>query len=471
MKKFYTFLFLFLITSFQIIHAQGTSIIFDITQYGIESFSSFKINGSGLKGMYMQQGIANVTQGTEGGYYYKLDNNRQTWSSVSFLNAKCCINGSNQSCYPVDYVFMSRINPSIFLFNGFYSCGSPLTGGDYTTLTVDGGLNTITLPFASDNLLQECRGFDIDPTNTQIMYMGHTYFNGVQYNEPRIFKSTNAGVNWFVTDTLPGMKKIKSFVLQDGGGFLRVSPWAPNTIFTVTDDKVVYSTNGGYDFIAHPTLPPFKFIVFDEGDNNYHGIAPDNQIWCKFGNPEGPWAPSSNAFNIISIEVNPDDYHIWYAGSDNNGIYKSINRGYTFFPYNNTFTPSKKVIGISKDANTGDTLIVSTDERVYKVWESFLVSTGEGETGVPTDYILHQNYPNPFNPNTIINYQLSIFNFVKLKVFDVLGNEVSVLVNENQAAGNYSLQFDGNNLPSGIYFYELIANGKTVDTKKMVLMK
>jgi len=52
-----------------------------------------------------------------------------------------------------------------------------------------------------------------------------------------------------------------------------------------------------------------------------------------------------------------------------------------------------------------------------------------------------------------------------------LGNEVSVLVNENQIAGNHLLKFDGSNLPSGIYFYELIANGKAVDTKKMVIMK
>jgi len=113
MKKLYSFLFLLLITSFQIIHSHGSSILFDITQYGIESFSSFKINGSGLKGIYLQQGIANVPQGTEGGYYYKLNNNRQTWSTEAFLNAKCCINGSNQSCYPVDYVFI--ILPCFFL--------------------------------------------------------------------------------------------------------------------------------------------------------------------------------------------------------------------------------------------------------------------------------------------------------------------------------------------------------------------
>jgi len=263
-------------------------------------------------------------------------------------------------------------------------------------LSFDGGLSTTTLPFACDNLLQECRGFDLDPSNPQIMYMGHTYFNGIHYNEPRIFKSTNGGVSWFVTDTLQGMKKIKSFVLQDGGGFLRVSPWATNIIFTVTEEHVAYSTNEGYDFIIRNDLPAFKFIVFDEGDNNYHGVAPDNQIYCKAGSPEGFWVPAPNAFNIISIEVNPDDYHIWYAGSDNNGIYKSTNRGHTFFPYNNTFTPSRKVIGIGKDANTGNTLIVCTDKRVYKVWESVLVSTGEGATGVPLDYVLHQNYPNPF---------------------------------------------------------------------------
>lgn len=89
---------------------------------------------------------------------------------------------------------------------------------------------------------------------------------------------------------------------------------------------------------------------------------------------------------------------------------------------------------------------------------------------VPGSFILQQNYPNPFNPNTIINYQCSKFNFVSLKVYDALGNEVAVLVNENKKAGNYAVEFNGSNFPSGVYFYKLTA-GLYSDVKKMLLIK
>ena len=80
------------------------------------------------------------------------------------------------------------------------------------------------------------------------------------------------------------------------------------------------------------------------------------------------------------------------------------------------------------------------------------------------------NYPNPFNPKTIINYQLSMFNFISLKVYDILGNEVATLVNERQNAGTYSVEWDASNYPSGVYFYKLQA-GEFVETKKMTLIK
>ncbi|MFZ1322575.1 MAG: T9SS type A sorting domain-containing protein, partial [Ignavibacteria bacterium] len=87
--------------------------------------------------------------------------------------------------------------------------------------------------------------------------------------------------------------------------------------------------------------------------------------------------------------------------------------------------------------------------------------TGLTQTGIeiPSSYSLSQNFPNPFNPMTIINYQCSMYNDVSLKVFDVLGNEVSTLVNEKQSAGSYSVTFDGSNFPSGVYFYKLEAGG------------
>jgi N-acetylneuraminic acid mutarotase len=88
----------------------------------------------------------------------------------------------------------------------------------------------------------------------------------------------------------------------------------------------------------------------------------------------------------------------------------------------------------------------------------------------PNDFLLYQNYPNPFNPTTAIRYQIPELSFVTFKVYDVLGNEVVILVNEEKPTGSYEVEFDATALSSGIYFYRLQA-GDFIETKKMVLMK
>ncbi len=106
--------------------------------------------------------------------------------------------------------------------------------------------------------------------------------------------------------------------------------------------------------------------------------------------------------------------------------------------------------------------------------ESLLASpniTGvENELTYPTEFILYQNYPNPFNPTTSIGYQLSAFSQVTLKVYDILGKEVTTLVNKEKQAGSYEVKWNAANLPSGVYFYQLKA-GSFLSTKKMVFMK
>jgi photosystem II stability/assembly factor-like uncharacterized protein len=97
---------------------------------------------------------------------------------------------------------------------------------------------------------------------------------------------------------------------------------------------------------------------------------------------------------------------------------------------------------------------------------------------IPDKYFLYQNYPNPFNPSTIIKFQIKEMSsphapggdLTTLKIYDILGKEVAILVNENLKAGEYEVTFNGSRLPSGIYFYKLIA-GDFAETKKMVLIK
>jgi hypothetical protein len=89
---------------------------------------------------------------------------------------------------------------------------------------------------------------------------------------------------------------------------------------------------------------------------------------------------------------------------------------------------------------------------------------------IPNDYNLKQNYPNPFNPETIINFDLPKSGFVSLKVYDILGKEITTLVYEMKNAGSYDIKFDGSTLSNGMYFSKLETNGYT-STKKMFLVK
>jgi photosystem II stability/assembly factor-like uncharacterized protein len=90
--------------------------------------------------------------------------------------------------------------------------------------------------------------------------------------------------------------------------------------------------------------------------------------------------------------------------------------------------------------------------------------------GLPKKYQLDQNYPNPFNPTTVISYGMPKNSFVKLAIYDELGREVKVLVNQEETAGNHSVNFDASTLPSGIYFYRIQTRTFT-QTKKLVLLK
>jgi hypothetical protein len=88
----------------------------------------------------------------------------------------------------------------------------------------------------------------------------------------------------------------------------------------------------------------------------------------------------------------------------------------------------------------------------------------------PVTFNLYQNYPNPFNPSTSIRYAISSNQFVKLKVYDVLGNEVATLFDEYKNGGDYEVNFNASGLSSGIYFYKL-QSGSFVETKKMILLR
>ena len=118
----------------------------------------------------------------------------------------------------------------------------------------------------------------------------------------------------------------------------------------------------------------------------------------------------------------------------------------------------------------------SVNPKFYNTWDFNLhkgktpTAVGDYTSGVPTVYKLEQNYPNPFNPSTTIRFNLPTSEIVTLKIFNMLGQEVMVLLHDKMPAGSNVVRFDASRLTSGVYFYQINA-GKFVETKKMMLLK
>ncbi len=124
--------------------------------------------------------------------------------------------------------------------------------------------------------------------------------------------------------------------------------------------------------------------------------------------------------------------------------------------------------GLNDDEISIDNGAVSLDKKTSSF--ALMLTNSKDITKTPTVFQLEQNYPNPFNPSTTINYSVPKTSVVTIKVYDVLGKEITTLVNDEKTSGNYKVEFDGSKLTSGIYFYRMQA-GNIVKTKKLILLK
>ncbi len=131
---------------------------------------------------------------------------------------------------------------------------------------------------------------------------------------------------------------------------------------------------------------------------------------------------------------------------------------------------TREGIGVYVQTNTGqpDTGNIIANQYLYSVSGSS--SAVPDVPQLPVHFKIYHNYPNPFNPSTTIRYEVPCLSMVRLSVYDILGREVSILVNERKNAGRYDVKWDGGNLASGVYFYRLQA-GSFVETKKLLLLR
>jgi len=157
--------------------------------------------------------------------------------------------------------------------------------------------------------------------------------------------------------------------------------------------------------------------------------------------------------------------HIFLA--DSNGVFLSTNNGGNWTTLNTGLTET--YIHTLKIDYYGYLFAGSASGYIFKS-NQIISGFSESTTELPKSFNLYQNFPNPFNPSTSIRFSVPKRTHVQLKVFDIIGCEITILVNEVLEAGNYDITFNADGISTGVYIYQLKA-GTYVESKKMVLIR
>jgi hypothetical protein len=318
----------------------------------------------------------------------------------------------------------------------------------------------------------------------------NTIFAGTQNG---LLRSTDNGVNWApATNGIPGNSLVRD-VEVDSGGYVVAA--TTNGLFTSTNNGDLWEQATG--IAAGETIVK---IIFDYplptekagGSTRLLGGSDDGNIYESFreskylvatlaaifsgGEISGMWTTVVQGLNLKMYGVT----HFPNNGQGG-GFSTSTDNGVTWHP-NKQGLPSNPPIS----ALTGNSIVGRTSEVDVNFYAGFFENMNGGarvfkttytvtdvepvSSLIPDDYELRQNYPNPFNPSTNIEYSIPSESFVDLKVYDILGSEVASLVNEQQKAGVYRVDFTADNLPSGIYFARITANEFT-QVVKMILLR
>jgi hypothetical protein len=132
------------------------------------------------------------------------------------------------------------------------------------------------------------------------------------------------------------------------------------------------------------------------------------------------------------------------------------------------------VSGYSNTQNSENNQYNDFITMVFENGNVILIGISGNNTNIPKEFKLFQNYPNPFNPTTVIKFNVPEASFVEIKLYDIQGRQMQTLVSENMPAGEYQMEFDAKNLPSGVYFYKMNSQNYSKsysEVKKMVLVK
>ncbi len=303
--------------------------------------------------------------------------------------------------------------------------------------------------------------------------------------------SANGGTNWAVVENAFNMSGITG-VLENKGN-IRVNGLPSIVVDTTNGTRRgwIYIVTGQKNLAPAGSDPDIILNRSTDGGLTWSSAIRVNQDAVNNGKTQYFPTVHIDKFGAVNV-IFYDDRN---TSNDSAGVFlaRSEDGGDNWAEFEISDHNYKPVpIGGLGQGYQGDNIdITSTSSKLWPVWMDnstgiyqiwttpidFSAVDVEDVNVLPLSFELEQNYPNPFNPATNIKFRIAESGFVILKVYDVLGNEVATLVNEEKPAGEYKVVFSGNDLPSGIYYYRLQvypANGGAgsfAETRKMVLLK
>jgi photosystem II stability/assembly factor-like uncharacterized protein len=340
--------------------------------------------------------------------------------------------------------------------------------------TSNGGTNWLTYDKINKSLLEDV--FFIDNNIGFIAGVAADSF----VSHSLILKTNNGGNTWTSNyDTLGPIIRIQ-FINANTGWMLMSAPgmWGYYSTIYRTEDggsnwsSILENHGGGPKAKWDPQV--FDIHFFDSNNGFAIGTGRGFLGGVVYRTTDGgdTWIDTltvdslGNQFQFNKAYFSDINQGI-AVGWDGN-IYKTINGGLTWNFQTNGLT--NKLNGIYfVDTNNGWT--VGDNGTILHTTNGGVTFVEENEIDeIPTAFLLSQNYPNPFNPSTKIKYSVPQLSQVQIKIYDMLGNEIETLFNEEKVVGIYEIVWNAASLPSGVYFYQLRA-GSFIETKKMILMK